>query len=92
MLERIIEEIKNVLIDEGLDFDPESIRADTQLIGDGVVDSMSLVNLCLRLEDIAEEQGFEFDWVSEDAMSKSKSMFRTVERLTEEFLYQKEKN
>jgi hypothetical protein len=46
--------------------------------------------LCLSLEEIAEE-GFEFDWTSKTAMSKSKSMFRSIESLAEEFLSQKEK-
>ena len=31
---------------------------------------MSLVQLCLALEDKAGEMGFEFDWNSEKAMSK----------------------
>ena len=62
------------------------LGADTALIGDGsVLDSMGLVELCLRLEDRATAMGFEFDWTSETAMSRSRSMFRTVEALQEEF-------
>ena len=63
-----------------------SIGPDTVLIGDGrVLDSLALVELCLRLEDVAVEMGFEFDWTSDAAMSRSRSMFRTVASLSEEF-------
>jgi acyl carrier protein len=62
-----------------------------QLIGgDSLLDSMNLVETCLRLEDIADEHGFEFDWTSEAAMSKSRSMFRTISTLAEEFAKQSE--
>ena len=48
----------------------------TALIGnDSVIDSMKLVELCLSLEDIAEELGFEFDWTSEKAMSATRQYF-----------------
>jgi acyl carrier protein len=63
----------------------------TQLIGDGsVLDSMKLVELCLLLEDIAGEIGFEFDWTSDSAMSRSRSMFRTTGTLVAEFIAQAE--
>ena len=62
---------------------------DTALIGDGsVLDSMKLVELCLALEDIATELGFDFDWTSETAMSRSRSMFRTAGALASEFIAQ----
>jgi acyl carrier protein len=62
------------------------VQDDMQLIdGDLLLDSMKLVEICLALEDAAEEHGFEFDWTSETTMSKSRSMFRTVESLSEEF-------
>jgi acyl carrier protein len=57
----------------------------TPLIGDGGVDSMQLVELCLRLEDLAAELGFAFDWTSESAMSRSRGMFRTAAALADEF-------
>lgn len=63
-----------------------TFNADTALIGNGrILDSMTLVELCLRLEDRAASMGFEFDWTSESAMSRSHSMFRTVGALQEEF-------
>ena len=65
------------------------IRDDTSLIGtDSLLDSMKLVEVCVALEDFAEENGFDFDWTSENAMSKSRSMFRTIITLADEFYYQ----
>jgi acyl carrier protein len=62
---------------------------DTPLIGDGsALDSMRLVELCLSLEDKAAELDFEFDWTSEAAMSKSRSMFKTAGTLAAEFVAQ----
>tara|TARA_B110000238_G_scaffold71322_1_gene78242 strand:+ start:348 stop:506 length:159 start_codon:yes stop_codon:yes gene_type:complete len=51
---------------------------------------MKLVEVCLALEDLADEHGFEFDWTSDAAMSKSRSMFRSVSALSEEFASQSE--
>ena len=66
-----------------------SIDTDTVLIGaESPLDSMSLISLCLRLEEKSEELGFEFDW-SGETMSKSKSMFRSVKDLSIEFERQK---
>ena len=63
------------------------------LIGIGAgLDSLKLVELCLTLEDKAQEIGFEFDWTSETAMSQSRSLFRTVTSLAEEFLAQSKKD
>tara|TARA_B100000795_G_scaffold269055_1_gene257381 strand:- start:6283 stop:6585 length:303 start_codon:yes stop_codon:yes gene_type:complete len=60
-----------------------------QLIGgDKILDSMKLVELCIELEDKALDIGFEFDWTSDSAMSKSRSMFKTAGTLIEEFINQ----
>ena len=65
------------------------VTEDMQLIGgDALLDSMKLVELCLALEDLADEHGFEFEWTSKAAMSKSRSMFRSVAALAEEFANQ----
>ena len=62
-----------------------------QLIGGkSLLDSMNLVEVCLLLEDLADEHGFEFDWASEAAMSRSRSMFRSVSTLAKEFSNQSE--
>ena len=67
------------------------ITEDMQLIGGGsLLDSMKLVEVCLALEDIADKHGFEFDWTSEAAMSRSRSMFRSLATLAEEFANQSE--
>ena len=67
------------------------VTDDMPLIGGGgVLDSMKLVELCLALEDKAAEIGFEFDWTSDAAMSRSRSMFRTVDSLAAEFVSQME--
>lgn len=87
--EKAIEIVKSVITNslEG-EFD---VTEQTQLIGgDAVLDSMSLVEVCLALEDLADEHGFEFDWTSDSTMSKSRSMFRTVTTLAEEFADQSE--
>ena len=68
-----------------------SVTDDVPLIGgEGVLDSMKLVELCLALEDMAAEIGFEFDWTSDAAMSRSRSMFRTAGSLAAEFFSQME--
>ena len=79
------------IILDGIEDKTIQITDNTPLIGDGsVLDSMKLVELCLSLEDFAEEKGFEFDWTSGQAMSRSRSMFRTVDSLLTEFLSQME--
>ncbi len=68
-----------------------AVTDDMPLIGGGcVLDSMKLVELCLALEDKAAEIGFEFDWTSDAAMSRSRSMFRTAGSLVIEFISQME--
>jgi len=70
-----------------------SITGEFPLIGDkGLLDSMNLVELCLSLEDFADELEFEFDWTSDSAMSRSRSMFKTVNSLTDEFITQMDKS
>ena len=69
-----------------------ALSADTPLLGSNrVLDSMNLIELCLELEDTAVILGFVFDWTSSNAMSKSSSMFRTIESLAKEFLDQMNK-
>ncbi len=62
-----------------------------QLIGGkSLLDSMKLVEVCVTLEDIAENHGFEFDWTSATTMSRTRSMFRNVNALAKEFAKQSE--
>ena len=67
----------------------DSVTDETPLLGgESVLTSMQVVELCLALEDKAADLGFDFDWKSEEAMSKSRSMFRTAGSLADEFLSQ----
>jgi acyl carrier protein len=87
----LAEEIVITVISEALEDleDKAEVSDEMQLIGgESLLDSMKLVEVCLALEDLADEHGFEFDWTSEAAMSKSRSMFRSVASLAEEFANQ----
>ena len=79
------------LVDEALKTDGIDIELseDTALIGGkSALDSMKLVELCLALEDQAADDDFEFDWTSEEAMSKSRGMFRSIKSLANEYVQQ----
>jgi acyl carrier protein len=82
----VFNQISQLLEDKSL-----TVTDDMALIGgDSVLDSMKLVELCLALEDKAADMGFEFDWTSDAAMSRSRSMFRTAGSLATEFISQLE--
>ena len=90
-MEIITDLIKEIIHDDD-EYQNIEITPETALIGgDSPLDSMSIVNLCIRLEEISEEQRFEFDW-SGETMSKSKSMFRSIKELALEFNRQKNLN
>ena len=68
----------------------KKINLKSKLIGSSsFIDSMTLVQLCITLEDFSNKLNFEFDWTSEKTMSRSQSIFRTVDTLSKEFLRQK---
>ncbi|MEL6710641.1 MAG: hypothetical protein AAFP10_02320 [Pseudomonadota bacterium] len=86
-----IEQAKNIVrqvILEALEEKKEIVDDDQLIGGDSLLDSMKLVEVCLALEDVSNEHDFEFDWTSDATMSKSRSMFRTVVSLAEEFARQ----
>ena len=62
-----------------------AIDKDVPLFGDeSALDSRSLVELLISLEEFMEEElGAKFDWTSDRAMSTSNSPFRTVTTLAE---------
>ena len=65
------------------------VSKEMELIGgNSQLDSMKLVEVCVALEDIAEQNGFEFEWTSAATMSKSSSIFRNINSLAEEFYNQ----
>jgi len=79
------------LVKEALSIDGEEVKVsdDMPLFGsESALDSLRLVELCLALEDKASEEGYEFDWTSEAAMSKSRSSFRSISSLAEEYACQ----
>ena len=86
--ERVFKEIQNVSEDKRAIVDKT-----TPLIGgEGTIDSVDLVDMCLELEDIAVELGFEFDWASEKAMSATNSIFKDAGSLSKEFIRQWKEN
>ena len=88
-----VEEIVFIEIKNVSEFKKPIIKKTTPLIGnESIIDSIKLVELCLSLEDIAEDLGFEFDWTSEKAMSTSRSMFKDAGSLAKEFLRQWKEN
>ena len=86
----VAKEIVIDLISNALE-EVQKVSDETELVGrNAVCDSMKLVEICLALEEKADEHGFEFDWTSKNAMSRSYSMFRSVATLAEEFARQSE--
>ena len=84
----IVSEIRNIVI-ALVDDSTVAIGEDSSLVGsNGIIDSLDLVDLCVKLEDFANSLGFEFDWTSELAMSKSRGIFRSIENLSDEFYQQ----
>jgi acyl carrier protein len=65
--------------------DASEITAESRLIGDdAILDSRSLVELLLTLEEFAEDElGVTFDWSGDSAMSQRRSMFRSIGTLSE---------
>ncbi len=88
-MEKIVDMIAEIVAD--LLGEGTVVTGDTQLIGgEAQLNSMQLVEVCLALEDKAELLGFEFDWTSDSTLSRSRSMFRSVSTLAEEFFRQQQ--
>lgn len=59
--------------------DAGTTNSESRLVGrDAVLSSIQLVNLIVDLENELSEQGYEIELASEQAMSSSKSPFRSV--------------
>jgi acyl carrier protein len=81
MYQKILDIIESLRIDKSV-----PLTQDTRLIGsDRILDSLLLVELCLKLEDLGSDLNFNFDWTSTEAMSRSASMFRDIKSLVAEF-------
>ena len=87
-MEKIKNDILNI-IQSITEIEIKNLNENTPLLGDSaILDSMSLVELCVNLEDYANENGLQFDWTSNSTMSNSRSMFRNVGTLLQEFFSQ----
>ena len=76
----LINIIKNIIEEE------MSLEENSPLVGgNSLIDSMNLVQICIALEDKSLEDGFEFDWTSEKAMSSQNSVFKTPKTLADEY-------
>lgn len=65
-----------------------AVGAESPLAGEGgMLDSRTMVQLCLALEDIAQDAGFDFGW-STAAFNQPNSMFRTPGALAAGFVRQ----
>lgn len=86
-LARVLQALQDLLPADARPATPPD--AHTPLVGDGrLMDSMHLIDLCLALEDQARALGFEFDWTSDAAMSRSHSIFASAGALATEFARQ----
>lgn len=78
-LEIVIDAVKEYIDDESI-----SIKNDTILLGNNaVVDSIGLVNLIVDIEGALAEKDLEITLTSEDAMSRRKSPFRSIDTLSD---------
>lgn len=50
---------------------------------DGLLDSMMLVELMLRLEDYCEAAGCSFSWTNDATMSEKRSIYNTIASLSD---------
>jgi len=75
----VLEAVKEYIDDENVVIDGTAV-----LLGnDAVVDSIGLVNLIVDVESALSEKDIEITLTSEDAMSRRKSPFRSVETLSD---------
>ena len=73
------------IIKDSVDEDFE-LNSSSPLIGENsIIDSMNLVQICISLEEKSQDDGFDFDWTSEKAMSSLNSIFKTPITLNNEY-------
>lgn len=71
-------------VKEYIDDANTEINENTILLGNNaVVDSIGLVNLIVDIESALSEKDFEITLTSEDAMSRRKSPFRSVDTISD---------
>ena len=77
----VINILNDIIDDKNFNIDEES-----PLVGSSThVDSMTLVQLCIKLEEESLKLNFNFDWTSEKAMSSMNSIFKNCKSIAEEF-------
>lgn len=60
------------------------VGPDTILVGQGgILNSMLLVGLLVRVEDFCLENNIPFDWTTDSALSERRSRYRDVASLTD---------
>ena len=86
--EIVVSAVKEYIDDENITINESSI-----LLGnDAVVDSIGLVNLIVDIESAIAEKDIEITLTSEDAMSRRRSPFRSVDTLSDYIIELTEKN
>ncbi|WP_395699019.1 hypothetical protein [Aquabacterium sp.] len=80
---RVYTAIRDITDELGIAIGTESLLAGEG----GLLDTRDLVELCLALEDVARDVGFDFGW-STAAFTQPNSMFRTPAALAAGFVRQ----
>lgn len=79
----ITEFVAEILKQENLPA-PENLNDQSVLFGSGgAMDSMTLVELMLKLEDYCASAGIQFVWTNDSAMSQRNSNYNTIGSLVE---------
>lgn len=78
---KVLKILTDIIDDPNFDITEES-----PLVGHSTyIDSMTLVQLCIKLEEESLKLDFTFDWTSEKAMSSMSSIFKNCRSIAEEF-------
>ncbi len=84
LIESMLELIQEVLEDEGTEDTVTATRSSRLLGADAIAGSLRLVSFIADFEMLLEDTyGLELSLVSEEALSRSKSPFRTIETLAD---------
>lgn len=84
LIDSMLELIQEVLEDEGTEDTITATRSSPLLGADAIAGSLRLVSFIADFEMLLEDDyGLELSLVSEEALSRSKSPFRTIETLAD---------
>ena len=84
LIDSMLELMQEVLEDEGVEDTVQATRASPLLGADAIAGSLRLVSFIADFEMLIEDSyGLELSLVSEEALSRSKSPFRTIETLAD---------